>query len=414
MPNSDNARRPKIGIILEAGASVGSGGTGRRFARVFQHFQQHESAAEVWVITNPGFIELMNRASILIDPALNVLEISTDSPSPAATAAGKISSYRDYSARLHALLEREQFDLVHIPLPHLKYSPFLLRKDGHLRQVFSMTTTAGSFKTKNWKARLLYKVGFVSCEAIDTLYSDIAENFPTYSEKFRVSPCSFTDYSRYRPADEKRNIIVFAGRLDAYKNPLLFVDAVAICASHLRGAEWKCFLYGSGELKEQVSARVAELGLGDLIELGAVADLSPHLGRSKIFVSLQQTENYPSQALLEAMAAENAVIATDVGDTRRLVDEEVGLLIAEQTPERLARAIVDLTDAPDSIRALGRKARVRVVGEHNVEVFAEYIQTVWLDVLRQHAQHRRPSAFEVSRVIVGTLLDEFVSRHRRN
>lgn len=410
MPDSNPARKPKIGIILVAGASEGSGGTGRRFSRIFEHFQRTESASDVWLITNPGFVELMASASIYIDPAINVIEFPGELIAWTGSPAFKLNFYREYSSRLYEVLQREQFDLVHVPMPHLAYTAFLLRKDDGLRQVFSMTAPVGAFERMNWKAHFLYKIGFVSSEAIDTLNRSCAEHFSAYSEKFRVSPCSFTDYSRYQPAEEKRNFIVYAGRLEVEKNPLLFVDAVALCADHLRRNEWKCFLKGGGKLEKQVASRVAELAVGDLIELGSVPDLSPLLAESKIFVSLQQTENYPSQVVLEAMAAENAIIATDVGETRRMVDEDVGLLFAEQTPEQLAGAIVQMTQNPEGLRALGRNARERAVGGYNVETFAAYLEKLWLEVLQDHPRHKRPSVMSLARAIFGTLREEAVRR----
>jgi glycosyltransferase involved in cell wall biosynthesis len=273
-----------------------------------------------------------------------------------------------------------------------------------------MTATVGSFESMNWKAQLLYKIGYISSEAIDTLYTDVADRFPAFRDKFQVSPCSFTDYSRFRPAQEKRNYIVFAGRLEAYKNPYLFVDAVALCAERLRHDGWKCYLYGKGEFEQGIAARVDELNLGDLIELGATADLSPLLGESKVFISIQQTENYPSQVLLEAMAAENAIVATDVGETRRLVDEEVGTLFAEQTPERLADAIEELIQDSDLCRTRGRKARERVVGSHNVASYSKYMEQLWLGVVERHPTHIHTSSASIARLILGSLVGELLRR----
>jgi glycosyltransferase involved in cell wall biosynthesis len=61
---------------------------------------------------------------------------------------------------------------------------------------------------------------------------------------------------------------------------------------------------------------------------------------------LQHFNNYPSQSLLEAMACGNAVVATNVGETHRLVDETVGLLIEPEAPA-LAEALNRLLDSPD-------------------------------------------------------------------
>ena len=53
-------------------------------------------------------------------------------------------------------------------------------------------------------------------------------------------------------------------------------------------------------------------------------DLAPLFARASVFVSCQRHENLGSSSLLEAMASGDAVVATDVGQTWRIVDERVG------------------------------------------------------------------------------------------
>jgi len=376
--------------VLIGGASEGGGGTGRRFARLFQHFQSTRSESEVWLITLPGFLELMTQASIEIDPTDHVIEFDDGLAKQGAGPVGKLAGYRDASRRLAHLALEAELDLVHIPIPHLVYAPYLLRPDDGVRQTFSMTAAVGSFEEMNWKAQLLYRIGFECADAIDTLYRDVASRFPSFAGKIHVSPCSFTDSTRFDPATEKKNTIVFAGRLEAFKNPRLFVDAAALAADVLRDHGWTCQLFGDGELRTDIETRITQQGLGDLVAIDRVADLSRFLARSRVFASLQQTENYPSQVLLEAMASGNAIIATDVGDTRRLVDEEVGLLIAQQTPDALCEAIKTLVRDRTLCDRLAQQSRDRIVEHHSVSRFAEYMETFWHAALAQPAPASRP------------------------
>ncbi|PWS21862.1 hypothetical protein DKP78_21375, partial [Enterococcus faecium] len=81
-------------------------------------------------------------------------------------------------------------------------------------------------------------------------------------------------------------------------------------------------------LHDVILARLRSLHLTDSVTVQPYADMSEIFSRSSIFVSLQRTENYPSQSLLEAMAARNAVVATRVGETAKLVrHQETGLLV---------------------------------------------------------------------------------------
>ena len=391
--------KPKIGLVLIGGASEGGGGTGRRFARLFQHFQRTPSRSNVSLVTTPEFLELMERSSIPIDANKNVIYCESTAIKSGAGPLDKLGHYRDASAKLASLVTEHEFDVVHIPIPNLLYAPYLLDGPEGVRHVFSMTAAVGSFDSMHWKSQLLYRIGFEACDAIDTLYSDIAERFPSYANKLHVSPCSFTDYSHYQPANEKERSIVFAGRLEGFKNPELFVEATSLAADVLRQHRWTCKLFGDGELRARVEAQIAHYGLSDLIEIDQVPDLSSELNRSSIFTSIQLTENYPSQVLLEAMAAGNAVIATDVGETRKIVDEEVGLLFDPQTPENLAQAMTRLV-SDDALRdRLASNARDRILEEHTVERFAAYMENLWVAALADPMPSPRLSRLRTGRLI---------------
>ena len=91
--------------------------------------------------------------------------------------------------------------------------------------------------------------------------------------------------------------------------------------------------------------------------------------------SIQSDNNYPSQSLIEAMACENAIIASDVGETRRLVDSEVGILVPLSAIS-IANAIISLLDDPIECALKGKKARIKVLNEHTLEKFVEYFKGI--------------------------------------
>ena len=88
------------------------------------------------------------------------------------------------------------------------------------------------------------------------------------------------------------------------------------------------------------------------------------LAQTKIFLSLQKTNNYPSQSLLEAMASGCAIIATDVGETRRLLDETRSILIPYDAVY-LKSAIEKLMNDQALRLQLGKAARVHVTKNPN-------------------------------------------------
>jgi glycosyltransferase involved in cell wall biosynthesis len=90
-----------------------------------------------------------------------------------------------------------------------------------------------------------------------------------------------------------------------------------------------------------------------------------------VYVSLQDTENYPSQSLLEAMACGCAVVATDVGLTRHLLDESCALLVPRD-PVALADALAYLLEKEPMRGSLGRNAQRIATSTHTIERFAAY------------------------------------------
>ncbi|MGH9221089.1 MAG: glycosyltransferase family 4 protein, partial [Vicinamibacterales bacterium] len=146
----------------------------------------------------------------------------------------------------------------------------------------------------------------------------------------------FTDPLHFRPDATRERVIVFAGRLSSQKRPLLFVDAVArlVTAEPELVSDWRFEMYGLGVLEHEVRQRIAAHQLDRILRLSHAPDLARVFARSRLFVSTQAIENFTSLAMLEAMAAGNAVIAEDVGQTREFVrDGENGLLVTDATPE---------------------------------------------------------------------------------
>ncbi|MCZ4328557.1 glycosyltransferase family 4 protein [Castellaniella denitrificans] len=176
--------------------------------------------------------------------------------------------------------------------------------------------------------------------------------------KVHVSPCSFTDFSGVKLRESRDIDVVMMARFSPEKGYSLFLEAVTKLPD---GLEMHLCGFGANPPSTE-RARVYECQ--NPFEV---------LARSKIFLSLQDKENYPSQALLEAMASGCAVIATDVGETRRLLDESCAILIRPDADD-LVLSIKYLLENPIESRRLGLAARARVLNSHTLERFSEYFK----------------------------------------
>ncbi|HEY6084355.1 MAG TPA: glycosyltransferase, partial [Nitrospira sp.] len=229
----------------------------------------------------------------------------------------------------------------------------------------------------------LYRLALRFAARVDALTESVrrmVEAEGVMAEQIYVPTGSCVDTQRFRTAD-KEPWVVFCGRLIPDKGPMLFMRASGLVCDRMKGRlpNLRIFLLGEGPLRAEIDAQVEERGLGQWMQVGWNEHVESVLSHAVVFVSLQRIDNYPSQALLEAMASCAAVVATDVGLTRKLVDEQVGRLVRPD-PESVAQAIISLLDDPIQTAAMGRRARERVVQQHSLERYLDYIQNVYATV----------------------------------
>jgi len=219
-----------------------------------------------------------------------------------------------------------------------------------------------------------------NADIIDCLSPKIAsdlqdKNFFPSKQKISVTPNSFIDYSRYYPSDEKENLIVFLSRLNPSKNPLLFLESVVLIHELLKELNYTVLIAGKGSETISIQDFIESHQLIRVEYIGEIFGSNQLLSRSKIFISIQRDNNYPSQSLMEAMACANAIIASDVGETRKLVTENEGVLVLLD-PVEISEAIVKLIKNEDELKKLGCNARAKVTKEHTFEKYLEYFYSL--------------------------------------
>jgi glycosyltransferase involved in cell wall biosynthesis len=164
--------------------------------------------------------------------------------------------------------------------------------------------------------------------------------------------------------------ILCAARLCAWKGHRYLLEALALLRD--RGIAFSCDLAGGGELRDQVAASIARLGLGERVRmLGNVphADLTASLARGDYdLFALASTERSGEHegipvAAMEAMAAALPVVATRTGSFDELVDDASGTLVAQREPTALAAALERYLTDPGARALAGRNARARVIAE---------------------------------------------------
>lgn len=127
---------------------------------------------------------------------------------------------------------------------------------------------------------------------------------------------------------------------------------------------------GDGPERPALEELHQQLGLGDRFILhGSVSDIPGFLAKLDVVVLPSHSEGM-SNALLEAMAAGRAIIATDVGANRQVLND-TGMLVAPGDDHALVQAIQHLVQEPDRIPELGKATRQHVLQTYSRSAMAE-------------------------------------------
>jgi glycosyltransferase involved in cell wall biosynthesis len=123
--------------------------------------------------------------------------------------------------------------------------------------------------------------------------------------------------------------VLSVGRLETEKNPLLLADVLA----GLRGSDprWKLVVAGEGPLRDELEARLRELGVAEHADLRGYVPVDAGLHElyreSDFFLHVSWTEGLP-QVIFEAFAARLPVVATAVGGVPAAVGDSALLVPA--------------------------------------------------------------------------------------
>lgn len=171
-------------------------------------------------------------------------------------------------------------------------------------------------------------------------------------------------------------VIGFVGRFVPIKNLPLLVSAFAGCARDVPGVT--LVLAGDGPSRPDVERAVREAGIADRVRFaGWTEDLTTIYATMDV-CALSSTNEGTPVALIEAMAAGRAVVATAVGGVPDLVDPEVnGLLVPSNDREALTQALVRLARSPEDRVRFGAAAREAVARRFSPDRLANDIDELY-------------------------------------
>jgi L-malate glycosyltransferase len=135
----------------------------------------------------------------------------------------------------------------------------------------------------------------------------------------------------------------------------------------------------SGEVRKQLEKLVVELGLKDCFYfLGWLDDAEKLLCALDVFVSASETESF-GLAIVEAMAAGTAVVATETEGAQEVIeDHKTGLLVPIGDVERLAESVIDLLEDPETRHTIAAQSAQSAAKRFSLKRMVDEIEQIYL------------------------------------
>lgn len=294
------------------------------------------------------------------------------------TPLGFIKAY----SQARRLIKQFKPDVVHSHMVHANLFARLLRLSTRIKK---MICTAHSSNEGGRGRMLAYRVtdGLcdlstnVSQEAVDISVKRgaapesriIAMPNGIDTLRFTFNPASRASLRLQLQLANNTPLILAVGRFTEakdYPNLLTAFNQLPIELNHVELA-----IIGTGEEQAKIEALAAQLGLTERVHfLGLQRNVHEWMNAADVYVMSSAWEGMPL-VLLEAMACERVVVATDCGGVKEVLGE-CGILVLAKNSAALAQGLQQgLALSAEAAKAQGVAARARVVARYSLNAQAD-------------------------------------------
>ncbi len=172
-------------------------------------------------------------------------------------------------------------------------------------------------------------------------------------------------------------VIGSVGRMDQIKNFPLLINAVKMLAT--TNPDLMCLFFGEGPELAQLKKLSAELGIAQFVKFaGFTSDVSSAMNAIDIFVLPSHMEGL-SNTILEAMACEIPVVASNVGGNVELIEHrKTGLLFQSNNLRDLVEKISTLLSNDELRKKIVLDAKKKIVQDHSLVTMLNAYQSLYL------------------------------------
>ncbi|MFN0196772.1 MAG: glycosyltransferase [Planctomycetaceae bacterium] len=280
---------------------------------------------------------------------------------------------------LREFVQRERFDIVHShDYKSDFYNLMLAKREGTIPLATAHGWT-GHSRRERWIYYPLEKISLRTFPIVICVSSDIATALRKYSiteDKLRIIPNGI-DPDQYRrdAAQLKVNrerwgcqneeyVIGSVGRLEPQKRFDLLIESFA--PIHREFPRTRLLIAGEGSQRQSLQSLVDRLHLSDVCRLvGHCSQITQFYQALDLYVQSSDYEGTPN-VVLEAMAMEVPVVATDAGGTSDILTNGTdGIIVPIRDAESLTKAIGLCLNQPELTRNRVLSARKKVESDLN-------------------------------------------------
>ncbi|HAK89081.1 MAG: hypothetical protein A2077_03925 [Nitrospirae bacterium GWC2_46_6] len=296
--------------------------------------------------------------------------------------------------KMKSLIDRERPDIVNthsssdswvasIAVKLLRMHYFATKTKPKIIRTRHLSTPIG----KSFLSRLIYDM---LPDAVMTTGEEIRQRMIKYNgfdgSKIFSVPTGI-DIERFNPASVKPafNADGFAvgmvGVLRSWKGHGYFIEAVPEILSRIPEAVF--YIVGAGPQHENIKRMISDMALNEKVfMLGHREDVAEILASLDVIAHPSYAHEGVPQSVLQALAMERAVVASDVGAISEVVrDGETGLLMRPRDPKHIAEKVIELHGDPDLRVRLGKDGRRLVEQNHSFENMLDKIEKLYGNIL---------------------------------
>lgn len=290
--------------------------------------------------------------------------------------------------RFYRLLKEREINVIHShEFATNVYASFLSKLVG----ISVIATAHGkNYYTDKWRRRMAYR--FVARQSVMVAVSADLKQF--LSERVGIPPGNIRvihngiDLRRYEAKGVSRQVrkelgikegqpvIGTVGNLFAVKGQSYLLRACRIVASAF--PNFVLLVAGEGEQLSFLEKEATSLGIASNVKfLGFRSDIPSILEAMDVFILPSLSEGLPL-SVLEALALQIPVVATNVGGIPEVIEEGVtGYLVPPRNPEALADNILSLLRHPEVAINIGRAGRRKMEKSFRLEKMIKDYQSLY-------------------------------------